>query len=123
MNFRFILIQDNLETSFIIVRHKNSTTQLTNDTNNTDDITDIANIFNKLDLERVPYSELVPKYKQIKKDDCLIGQTCSICCIEYKIKEYKRGLNCCSHVFHKKCIDKWLKEHINCPICRADIDK
>lgn len=28
----------------------------------------------------------------------------------------------CDHMFHKKCIVKWLKIHNACPICRKDID-
>tara|TARA_Y100000389_G_C17394438_1_gene481746 strand:+ start:520 stop:924 length:405 start_codon:yes stop_codon:yes gene_type:complete len=63
------------------------------------------------------------KYKQIKKDDCLLNDCeCSICCGEYKCGEYKRELPC-SHVFHKKCIDKWLCSHDHCPMCRETIIK
>ncbi|KAH7636553.1 hypothetical protein DERF_002562 [Dermatophagoides farinae] len=27
----------------------------------------------------------------------------------------------CLHVFHIKCIDKWLKQNKKCPICRISI--
>lgn len=56
-------------------------------------------------------------YKQIKMDDPLLKEKCSICLEEYKIKEYKRSLFC-NHVFHKKCCDRWLKKNDSCPICR-----
>ena len=45
---------------------------------------------------------------------------CPICLEKYKIGEYKRKLHFCNHIFHKKCIDKWLINNINCPICRKD---
>tara|TARA_B110001469_G_scaffold121435_1_gene130899 strand:- start:3260 stop:3877 length:618 start_codon:yes stop_codon:yes gene_type:complete len=27
----------------------------------------------------------------------------------------------CNHIFHKECIDEWLKNHSNCPYCRTFI--
>lgn len=60
------------------------------------------------------------KYKKINKQDVLLSDTCSICCDNYKCGEYKRELPC-SHVFHKKCIDKWLCGNDHCPICRVKI--
>lgn len=28
----------------------------------------------------------------------------------------------CEHIFHKKCIYKWMKKNNTCPICRTQID-
>lgn len=28
----------------------------------------------------------------------------------------------CMHLFHKSCVDKWLKVSKHCPICRVDIE-
>ena len=58
-------------------------------------------------------------YKRINIDDDLIKckSSCPICLDNYKDKEYKRTLKC-GHTFHKKCIDKWIKKHNSCPICR-----
>ena len=62
------------------------------------------------------------KYKKIKTNNKLIEENCecSICADKYKEGEYKREL-CCSHVFHKKCIDKWLQNNNSCPMCRKNI--
>ncbi len=47
--------------------------------------------------------------------------TCSICLEEYEVGDetaYSRHGRC-SHVFHKKCISKWLQSgKDSCPICR-----
>jgi hypothetical protein len=110
-NFRFILIQDNTKTTFVVRKAKK--TSISN-------YSPVMDALNFLGLEKVPYTELVPKYKQIKKGDCLLEQTCSICYDNYNLNEYKRELFC-QHVFHKKCIDKWLKNNLSCPMCRQDI--
>jgi len=56
-----------------------------------------------------------------KKDEILNNETtCIICTDCYKYKEYKRILNCCQSIYHKKCIDKWFKKNSSCPNCRHD---
>ncbi|KAL2902165.1 hypothetical protein RDABS01_027247 [Bienertia sinuspersici] len=46
---------------------------------------------------------------------------CYVCLLEYEEGDDMRTLPC-HHEFHKKCIDKWLKEiHRVCPLCRGDI--
>ncbi len=117
-NITIIFEQDNITTT-LIVRSKNGSKPSSNNYNLVPQIP-INSTLDLLGLERVPFDELVPKYKQIKIGDKLIGQPCSICQEEYKTKEYKRELNC-DHVFHKKCIDKWLKTHLTCPCCRSQI--
>ncbi|XP_021736031.1 probable E3 ubiquitin-protein ligase RHG1A isoform X1 [Chenopodium quinoa] len=48
---------------------------------------------------------------------------CYICLLEYEEGDDMRILPC-HHEFHKKCVDKWLKEiHRVCPLCRGDICK
>ena len=51
---------------------------------------------------------------------CEVETQCSICLEDLKHKEYKRTLKC-SHVFHKKCVDKWLKYNDECPLCRINV--
>jgi len=106
-NFKLILIQDNITTT-LIVRNKQSGS------------VPVGSTLDILGLEQVPYKELVPAYKQIKSNDDMLSQECSVCMQTYKFREYKRKLKC-DHVFHKRCIDKWLKSNLSCPICRKDI--
>lgn len=65
----------------------------------------------------------LPKYRKIK--DIETTEECSICLQKYTENTFKRTLDC-SHHFHKKCIDKWLKQcdenNIHCPICRKQYE-
>lgn len=59
-------------------------------------------------------------YRRIRENDNLLGDKCVICTEEYLKDEGVRELNC-KHVYHKKCIDRWLKEgSVCCPICRLN---
>lgn len=44
--------------------------------------------------------------------------SCVICMCDFENKQLLRILPC-SHEFHAKCVDKWLKTNQTCPICRA----
>lgn len=63
----------------------------------------------------------VSKSQKIKKDDNLLNEQCFICMDNYKVHELKRILPKCSHSFHKKCVDKWLKKRSSCPVCRDEL--
>ena len=67
----------------------------------------------------------VCKPVRIKENDDLIinKECCNICCEDYIIGQYKRTIPACNHIFHKKCVDKWLKSKSNCPICRNELKK
>jgi hypothetical protein len=67
----------------------------------------------------------VCKPVRIKENDDLIinKECCNICCEDYITGQYKRTLPNCNHIFHKKCVDKWLKTKSNCPICRNELKK
>jgi hypothetical protein len=45
---------------------------------------------------------------------------CTICTNEYKDGDIEYHLKC-THVYHKKCLDDWLKVKKICPTCNADI--
>ena len=48
------------------------------------------------------------------------NEVCSICITEYTTGNMLRILPC-SHEYHYACIDRWLAEHSNCPICRGPV--
>ncbi|XP_045786796.1 E3 ubiquitin-protein ligase At1g63170-like [Trifolium pratense] len=47
---------------------------------------------------------------------------CCICLAKYKDKEELRQLPC-SHVFHLKCVDQWLKILSCCPLCKQGLER
>ncbi|KAF8089018.1 hypothetical protein N665_0520s0016 [Sinapis alba] len=50
-----------------------------------------------------------------------IGNECTVCLSVFADGEEIRRLSACMHAFHVSCIETWLKDHPNCPICRADV--
>ncbi|KNC98780.1 uncharacterized protein SPPG_05759 [Spizellomyces punctatus DAOM BR117] len=46
---------------------------------------------------------------------------CTVCLSEYDAGDSLKGTPC-AHWFHDECIDRWLKDHSTCPICRTEID-
>ncbi|XP_034948210.1 RING finger protein 44 [Chelonus insularis] len=63
--------------------------------------------------------EQLPSYK-FNPDTHQGDQTnCVVCMCDFEQPQSLRVLPC-SHEFHAKCIDKWLKSNRTCPICRGD---
>ncbi|KAK8535480.1 hypothetical protein V6N12_056997 [Hibiscus sabdariffa] len=55
--------------------------------------------------------------------DCAISGDDAVCCIcltSYADNDVLKELPC-SHVFHKSCVDKWLKMKAFCPLCKCTI--
>jgi len=65
-------------------------------------------------------TDFLGSYTRVTKND--LNKTCTMCFEEYKENEYKRTMKC-GHVFHKKCIDKWLNKYnkTDCPNCRSNV--
>ncbi|XLR54173.1 RING-H2 finger protein ATL33 isoform X1 [Arachis duranensis] len=48
-----------------------------------------------------------------------IGGECPVCLSAFADGEKLRQLSDCKHSFHADCINLWLSNHTNCPICRS----
>uniref|UniRef100_A0A0D9WVP1 RING-type domain-containing protein n=1 Tax=Leersia perrieri TaxID=77586 RepID=A0A0D9WVP1_9ORYZ len=48
------------------------------------------------------------------------GEACCPVCLEnYGDGEVVRTLPDCGHVFHRECVDPWLRQRPTCPVCRT----
>lgn len=52
---------------------------------------------------------------------CSDSFLCSICHNNIEENEVIRKVNHCSHSFHINCLETWLGQHNNCPLCRFQI--
>ena len=48
-------------------------------------------------------------------------ESCAICLDDLKTGNMVKALTC-SHKFHEKCINNWLKQKLLCPLCKEKID-
>lgn len=48
------------------------------------------------------------------------AMSCAICLCEYESDDLLRQMPC-RHLFHKECVDEWLKLKRTCPLCKFDI--
>ena len=65
-------------------------------------------------------TDLLESYRKVSNED--LNKTCTMCLEPFKENEYKRTMKC-DHIFHKKCIDKWLNVYnrTDCPNCRSNV--
>lgn len=70
---------------------------------------------NEIDISEhtstMEYNQVQPTYQQ---------PSCSICKENFDIHDTIRLLSC-QHIYHKKCVDDWLKQHPRCPTCNKNI--
>ena len=55
---------------------------------------------------------------QRNKEECM--KKCVICMEEFVIQDELKTLPC-FHIYHKNCINEWLRNNMNCVICKTEI--
>ncbi|KAL4431530.1 hypothetical protein ABPG74_017235 [Tetrahymena malaccensis] len=83
----------------------------------------------KILIQRIKHQKkLKNRLQSLKKDKFVKSENpdqvkeCSICLNEYQNDETIVILNCDSkHIFHQQCIETWVKQKDECPLCRAVI--
>ncbi|KAK1379842.1 RING-H2 finger protein ATL16 [Heracleum sosnowskyi] len=64
------------------------------------------------------------QFKKVEKEDAEMGNSfveCAVCLNEFHEQEKLRMIPNCGHLFHIDCIDVWLQNNANCPLCRTSI--
>ncbi|KAH7728399.1 zinc finger protein [Aphelenchoides avenae] len=66
------------------------------------------------DLQRIPMAEVTDE--QVSN-----GAQCTTCMEAFQAKEQVAKLDC-NHIFHRPCVEPWLRRNNTCPICRQAVD-
>jgi hypothetical protein len=78
-----------------------------------------------ININNVMYARLRYCCISNRSRDAINSGICPIClsglfvCGPSKPRRYLKRLQC-GHVFHPKCINRWLRKCIQCPMCRAE---
>lgn len=73
------------------------------------------------DEEIIPASHIQDISNKTSISLCSEPFLCSICHSNVDENEVIRKVDHCSHAFHIKCLETWLGQHNNCPLCRFQI--
>ncbi|CAA0820011.1 RING-H2 finger protein ATL56 [Striga hermonthica] len=47
---------------------------------------------------------------------------CAICLDSFRVGDLCRNVPACKHLFHSKCVDRWIRKNPTCPVCRTRVD-
>ncbi|KAG8370399.1 hypothetical protein BUALT_Bualt14G0112900 [Buddleja alternifolia] len=68
-------------------------------------------------IRSIPISKFKKDHEVFEKTSC----ECAVCLNEFQEEEKLRVIPNCGHFFHIDCIDVWLQNNANCPLCRTSI--
>ena len=104
----------------------NPNTNINNSSNNDDNLGDLVLPKDgKNNVAKMQLFKELDEFQYKNKDKFstkLIEEDCSICLINYKNASILKLLPC-GHIFHKKCIKKWLVKNDKCPNCNYNLTK
>ncbi|XP_034583456.1 uncharacterized protein [Setaria viridis] len=77
----------------------------------------------RVEMQAALASGRIPSYEYLGDVDVDGGaaEDCAVCLGEVEKGETVRRLPACRHVFHRECIDLWLRGHVTCPVCRSGV--
>lgn len=75
---------------------------------------------------KVPFEYNFDDYFTKKKHELCPDEKCVICLDVNELSQPNtddKYISTCSHIFHKKCINTWLRINFSCPTCRKRPNK
>ncbi|XP_062079854.1 E3 ubiquitin-protein ligase BIG BROTHER-like [Humulus lupulus] len=95
-------------------------------TTNEDEIENSTSGYDSTVLQTLPTRNEARDNKDVKvfhMGSTLVGKDCNICLEKLHSNNRYQELLCtpCSHIFHKKCIERWFDKNKVCPLCRSAI--
>jgi hypothetical protein len=70
-------------------------------------------------MRNLPEVQITDKY--CKKNESDGSQEYPRCAVCHEDLTEKATLMPCGHLFNKECIEEWLKQHNQCPVCRHEL--
>lgn len=61
------------------------------------------------------------QFKHVNLYVSKIDNSCSICSKKYKRTDIVIQFSCLKHIFHEKCLLKWIEKFSFCPVCKEDL--
>jgi len=83
----------------------------------------LQELCDNIGYEKVGVADIKAVTKTKFKKDIPKDENCSICMEPFHSKKKNVLLTNCQHYFCLDCIDTWLKENKNCPICKQCVAK
>ena len=88
-----------------------------NEENNNNNLSDFEKKKHDLFLEMDEYQyKHIERYGESRKET-----ECAICLENFKGIDIIKSFYKCGHIFHKKCLEDWLKRSNCCPLCKHDL--